>query len=197
VSFDTVRQQLLYEVHNPHRYFSPDVVLDMGNISLTDLGGDRVEVKGATGLPRPDTLKVVAGYEDGWMGSAVVGFCWPDAFSKAQATVAIVRQALQEQRIAVEDFNVEYLGLNAFLGPHADLSQREELNEAWVRVAIRTHDKRIADGLGRQFPWLALSGPPYMGGFHGITPASQLLGLWPTLVARDLIEQHVEVSVAQ
>jgi hypothetical protein len=131
------------------------------------------------------------------MGSAVVGFCWPDAFSKAQATVAIVRQALQEQRIAVEDFNVEYLGLNAFLGPHADLSQREELNEVWVRVAIRTHDKRIADGLGRQFPWLALSGPPYMGGFHGITPASQLLGLWPTLVARDLIEQHVEVSVAQ
>jgi hypothetical protein len=196
VSFDTVRQQLLYEVHNPHRYFSPDVVLDMGTIALTDLGGDRVEVKGATGLPRPDTLKIVAGYQDGWMGSAVVGFCWPDALRKAQATVAIVRQALQEQRIPVEEFNAEYLGLNAFLGPHADLSQREDLNEVWVRVAIRTHDKRIADGFGRQFPWLALSGPPYMGGFHGIAPASQLLGLWPALVARELIERQVQVSVS-
>jgi hypothetical protein len=195
VSFDTVRQQLLYEVHNPHRYFSPDVVLDMGTLTLTDLGGDRVEVKGASGLPRPDTLKIVAGYEDGWMGSAVVGFCWPDALAKAQAGVAIVRQAMQEQRIAVEEFSVEYLGLNAFLGPHADLSQREDLNEVWVRVAIRTQDKRVADSLGRQFPWLALSGPPYMGGFHGIAPASQLLGLWPALVARELIERRVEVSV--
>jgi hypothetical protein len=159
------------------------------------LGGDRVEVKGASGLPRPDTLKIVAGYEDGWLGSTVVGFCWPDAYRKAAATVAIVRQALQEQRIAVEDFHVEYLGLDAFLGPHADRSRLDDLNEVWVRVAVRTRDKRIADGLGRQFPWLALSGPPYMGGFHGITPASQLLGLWPTLVARELIERHVEVTV--
>jgi hypothetical protein len=197
VSFDTLRQQLLYEVHDPHRYFSPDVVLDMGTLALTELGADRVEVRGATGLARPDTLKVVAGYEDGWMGSTVVGFCWPDALQKAEAAVATVRQALREQRIAVEDFHVEYLGLDAFLGPHADRSRRDELNEVWVRVAIRTPDKRIADGLGRQFPWLALSGPPYMGGFHGITPASQLLGLWPTLVARELIEPHVDVSVTQ
>jgi hypothetical protein len=196
VNFDTVRQQLLYEVHNPHRYFSPDVVLDMGTLTLTDLGDDRVEVKGATGMPRPDTLKIVAGYEDGWMGTTVIGFCWPDAYRKAVATVALVRQSMAEQGIAVEDFCVEYLGLNAFLGPHADVSQRDELNEVWVRVAIRTRDKRVADGLGRHFPWLALSGPPYMGGFHGITPASQLLGLWPTLVARELVERHVEVSVA-
>jgi hypothetical protein len=195
VSFDTVRQQLLYEVHNPHRYFSPDVVLDMGTLTLTDLGGDRVEVKGASGLPRPDTLKIVAGYEDGWMGSAVVGFCWPDALRKAEATVAIVRQAMREQGIAVQELHVEYPGLDTFLGPHADRSRLDELNEVWLRVAIRTPDKRIADGLGRQFPWLALSGPPYMGGFHGITPGSQLLGLWPTLVARDLIERRVEVSV--
>jgi hypothetical protein len=195
VSFDTVRQQLLYEVHDPHRYFSPDVVLDMGTLALTDLGDDRVEVSGAIGMPRPDTLKVVAGYQDGWMGSTVVGFCWPDALQKAEAAVATVRQALREQGIAVDDFHVEYLGLDAFLGPHADRARCDELNEVWVRVAIRTRDRRIADGLGRQFPWLALSGPPYMGGFHGMTPASQLLGLWPTRVARDLIERHVEVAV--
>ena len=197
VSFDTLRQQLLYEVHDPHHYYSPDVVLDMGTLTLTDLGDDRVEVAGATGRPRPDTLKVVAGYEDGWMGTAVIGFCWPDAYAKAEATVAIVRAALAEQRVAVEDFHVEYLGLNAFLGPHADVSGRDDLNEVWVRVAIRTADKRVADGLGRQFPWLALSGPPYMGGFHGIAPASRLLGLWPTVVDRDLVERHVEVTVTQ
>ena len=44
VSFDTLRQQLLYEVHNPHAYFSPDVVLDMGTLRFDDQGGDRVRV---------------------------------------------------------------------------------------------------------------------------------------------------------
>jgi hypothetical protein len=195
VDFDTVRQQLLYEVHDPRRYLSPDVVLDMGSLRLTDLGADRVEVRGACGQPRPETLKVVAGYEDGWMGSTVVGFCWPDAWRKAEATAAMVRRALEEQSMAVDDFHVEYPGLDTFLGPHADRSGLEELNEVWLRVAIRTPDRRVADGLGRQFPWLALSGPPYMGGFHGITPASRLLGLWPALVPREEVERQVRVSV--
>jgi hypothetical protein len=197
VDFDTVRQQLLYEVHDPHRYVSPDVVLDMGTLTLADLGGDRVAVKGAGGRPRPERLKILAGYEDGWMGSSVVGFCWPDAFRKAQAAVALVRQSLQEQRVPIDEMLVEYLGLDAFLGPHADVSQREDLNEVWVRVAVRTQDKRHADGLGRHFPWLALSGPPYMSGFHGVTPGSQLLGVWPALVARELVETRVDVSLLE
>jgi len=193
VSFDTVRQQLLYEVQNPHAYFSPDVVLDMGTLRMTDLGGDRVEVRNATGKPRPAQLKIVAGYEDGWMGHAVIGFCWPDAYRKAKATVALVEQALRERKLPIEETLVEYLGLDAFLGPHADLGTRDELNEVWLRMAVRTRDRRVAEALPRQFPWLALSGPPYMGGFHGIAPASQLLGIWPTLAARERIEANVEV----
>lgn len=125
----------------------------------------------------------------------MVGFSWPDAYQKAEATARIVQEVLAAQHEAAEDFHVEYLGLNTFLGPHANLSQRDDLNEVWLRVAIRTQDKRVADSLGRQFPWLALSGPPFMGGVHGITPASQALGLWPTLVKRDLVESRVEIAI--
>jgi len=197
VSFDTVRQQLLYEVQDPHAYFSPDVVLDMGTLRLTDLGSDRVDVRGATGIPRPPQLKIVAGYEDGWMGHAVIGFCWPDAWRKAQATVALVEQALREQKQPIEEIRVEYLGLDTFLGPHADLAAREQMNEIWLRMAVRTRDRRVAEAFPRQFPWLALSGPPYMGGFHGIAPASQLLGVWPTLAARAHIESGVNVHIEE
>ncbi|MCX8116283.1 MAG: DUF1446 domain-containing protein, partial [Burkholderiaceae bacterium] len=77
VSFHTLRQQLLYEVHDPRAYFSPDVVLDMGELRLLDEGGDRVRVVGARGHARPAALKLVAGYEDGWSAQTVVGFCWP------------------------------------------------------------------------------------------------------------------------
>jgi hypothetical protein len=197
VNFDTVRQQLLYEVHDPHAYVSPDVVLDIGTLRLDDLGGDRVQVSGATGRPRPDTLKIVAGFEDGWMGQAVVGFCWPDAYRKAQATVALIEEQLRELKLAVEETCVEYLGVNAFLGPHADLSHVERMNEVWLRMAVRARDKRVAEAFPRLFPWLALSGPPYMGGFHGIAPASQMLGHWPTLAARALIEPQVKVDLTE
>lgn len=197
VNFDTVRQQLLYEVHDPHAYFSPDVVLDMGALRLTDLGDDRVEVRGATGKSRPQQLKIVAGYEDGWMGHAVIGYCWPDAYRKAEATVALIEQALREQKLAVEETHVEYLGVDAFLGPHADRSARDQMNEVWLRMAVRTRDRRAADAFPRLFPLLALSGPPYIGGFHGIAPASQLLGVWPTLATREHIEAGVEVKIEE
>src|SRR5207248_3189905 len=50
VTFDTVREQLLYEVHDPARYFSPDVVADFTSLTLDDLGDDRVRVGGEVGV---------------------------------------------------------------------------------------------------------------------------------------------------
>ncbi len=197
INFHTLRQQLLYEVHDPHAYFSPDGVLDMGTLRLDDLGDDRVRVSGATGRPAPATLKVVAGFEDGWMGQAVIGFCWPDALAKADAVVASVKQQLSERRMAHDELCVERLGHDTFLGPHADARNADELNEVWLRMAVRCADKRVADAFPRLFPWMALSGPPFMGGFHGITPASQLLGLWPTTVRRELVESAVKVRILE
>ena len=195
INFHTLRQQLLYEVHNPHAYVSPDVVLDMGTLRLDDLGQDRVRVSGATGRPAPASLKIVAGFEDGWMGHAVIGFCWPDALAKADAVVASVKQQLSERKLSHQELCIERLGHDTFLGPHADTRSADELNEVWLRMAVRCADKRVAEAFPRLFPWMALSGPPFMGGFHGISPASQLLGLWPTTVQRELVESAVRVHV--
>ena len=195
VSFDTVRQQLLYEVHNPHAYFSPDVVLDMSTLKLDDIGGDRVKITGAGGAARTGKLKVVAGYQDGWMGTGMIGFSWPDAYRKCEKSLEIIQGLMQERGIEVEETNVEYVGYNSLLGANADPTYRDQLNECFLRMTIRTQDRRVADGFGRLFPWLALSGPPYLGGFHGIQRAKELLGLWPTLVSRELVESRVVVDV--
>ena len=195
VSFDTVRQQLLYEIHNPHAYFSPDVVLDMGALRMDDLGDDRVRISGAGGVRRPDKLKIVAGYADGWMGSGMIGFSWPDAYQKCEKSAEIIKGLLAERGAKVEEIGVEYVGYNSLLGANADPASRDQLNECFLRMTIRTQDRRVADEFGRLFPWLALSGPPYAGGFHGIQRAKELLGLWPTLARRELIESRVAVSV--
>jgi len=197
VSFDTVRQQLLYEVHNPHAYVSPDVVLDMGTLKLEDEGGDRVRISGASGAARPAALKIVAGYQDGWMGTGMIGFAWPEAYAKCAKSAQIIQTLVQERGWAVEETNVEYIGYDSLLGANADPRHRDELNECFLRMTIRTKDRRVADGFGRLFPWLGLSGPPYVGSMKGIQPAKELLGIWPTLAKRELIEPRVEISLEE
>jgi hypothetical protein len=44
---------------------------------------------------------------------------------------------------------------------------------------------------------LGLSGPPYVGSMKGIQPAKELLGIWPTLVKRELIESGVQISLEE
>jgi hypothetical protein len=195
VSFDTLRQQLLYEVHNPHAYYSPDVVLDMGTLNFDDKGNDSVRITGATGAKRPDTLKVVAGYHDGWMGLGQIGFAWPDAYLKCETSANIIKGLMEERGWKPDDICIEYPGYNALLGANADPSQRDNLNECHLRMTIRTKDRRMAEGFSRLFPWLALSGPPYAGGLRGSERSRELLGIWPTLVRRDAIEPRVAIDV--
>lgn len=197
VSFDTLRQQLLYEVHDPRNYVSPDVILDMGSLRVEDLGADRVRVSGALGKPRPGRIKVVGGYQDGWMGQATFGYSWPQAWKKAERAAQMVQQLLHEQKQSYDDLRIEYLGYDSILGPLADPAQRDTLNEVYLRMALRTRDKRVADGFGRLFPWLALSGPPFVAGRMGLQPASELLGIWPALVRRELIESDVKVDLTE
>lgn len=198
VNFDTVRQQLLYEVHNPHAYTSPDVVLDMSTIQLDDLGNNQVHMTGATGHPRPKQLKVVGGFRDGFKAEVTWGFSWPNAWSKCQAAIGMIRTQLQDKRIPHDELFIEYPGLNSAHGPLAplpDAQQLDEQNEIWVRMVLRTQHKTAADGFGRLFPWMALSGPAYTCGFSGLHNSSELLGIWPTLIDRALVESRVQVTM--
>ena len=195
VNFDTLREQLLYEVHDPRHYMTPDVVVDMTTLRMEEFGPDQVRVTGATGRPAPDTLKIVAGYEDGVMGQAMIGYAWPDALAKARAAAQIIQQQMVEIGLKSEETVIEYLGYNSIHGPLADPAHIDDLNEVYLRIAVRCADKKEAAKLGRLFPPLALSGPPFIGGAGGMMEPRGLLGIWLTLAPRALIEEYVRVSV--
>ncbi|MDW5443996.1 acyclic terpene utilization AtuA family protein [Polaromonas sp. SM01] len=200
INFDTVRQQLLYEVHNPNAYFSPDVVLDLSTVQLDDLGQDRVRLSGATGHPRTDQLKVVGGYRDGFKAEVTWGFSWPDAYEKALAAVEMVKSQLADKQVPHEALFIEFPGLNSAHGALAPLPEPQalaDLNEVWVRMVLRTQVKAAADGFGRLFPWMGLSGPAYTCGFHGLHNTSELLGIWPALIDRSLVEPQTRVEMLQ
>lgn len=143
-------------------------------------------------------LKVVAGYRDGYKAEVTWGFSWPDAWDKAQAATATIRQLLQDKCIPHDELFVEYPGLNSAhgaLAPLPDAAALNAMNEVWTRLVLRTPAKSAADGFGRLFPWLALSGPAYTCGFNGLHNTSELLGIWPTLIARALVEPNIQVDL--
>jgi hypothetical protein len=197
VSFDTLREQLLYEVHDPAHYLTPDVDVNMTTLHLEEIAPDQVRVTGASGRPAPKTLKVVAGYEDGVMGQATIGYAWPDALAKAQLAAQIITQQMAEMGLKSEETHVEYQGFNSIHGPLADPSHADDLNEVYLRIAVRCADRKEAAKLGRLVPPLGLSGPPFIGGLGGMMEPRGLLGIWPTLVPRAMIEEHIRVSVEE
>lgn len=197
VNFDTLREQLLYEVHDPHHYMTPDVDVDMTTLHMEEIGLNEVRVTGTTGRPAPEMLKIVAGYEDGVMGQAMLGYAWPDALAKAQAAAEIIQQQMRESGLKAEETVIDYIGYNSIHGPLADPTHVDDLNEVYLRIAIRCADKREAAKLGRLFPPLALSGPPFIGGAGGMMEPRGLLGIWPTLAPRSIIEEYVRVSVEE
>ncbi|HEX9134943.1 MAG TPA: acyclic terpene utilization AtuA family protein [Ktedonobacteraceae bacterium] len=197
VDFDTLREQLLYEVHDPRHYITPDVDVDMTTLRMEEIGLDEVRVTGATGRPAPQLFKIVAGYEDGVMGQAMLGYAWPDALAKARLAAEIIQQQMVEVGLKTEETLIEYIGYNSIHGPLADPTHAKDLNEVYVRIAVRCADRKEAAKLGRLFPPLALSGPPFIGGAGGMIEPRGLLGIWPTLAPRSVIEEYIRVSVEE
>jgi hypothetical protein len=197
VSFDTLREQLLYEVHDPAHYITPDVDVDMTTLHMEEIGPDTVRVTGASGHPAPAQLKIVAGYEDGYMGQAMIGYSWPAALAKAELAAQIVQQHMREIGLQADEVLIEYPGYNSIHGPLADPTDAADLNEVYLRIAIRCADKREASKLGRLFSPLGLSGPPFIAGAGGMIEPRALLGIWPTLAPRHIIEENVRVSVEE
>ncbi len=195
VSFDTVRHQLLYEVHDPAAYLSPDVVADFTSATFTEEGDDRVRVTGVRGQPATPTYKALLAHHAGWAGESRVAFSWPDAREKATATAAIFTERVRQAGLRVDEWRIELWGVDALGGPTVPPTTAEP-PEVVLRAAWRCDDPRTTALVGREMVPLTLSGPAAgMTGMGraGSTP-TELLGLWPTLVDKDLVDPHVTVA---
>ena len=70
VTRDTVTAQLLYEIGDP-AYLNSDVTTHLDTAALTDLGDDRVEIRGVRGSAPPTTTKVAITGIGGWQNSVI------------------------------------------------------------------------------------------------------------------------------
>jgi hypothetical protein len=193
VSVDTVKEQLLYEVLDPRRYANPDVIADFTSVQLQDLVADVVEVSGVRGCPRTDELKAILGYLDGWAGTALIGYSWPDALAKARRAAELISRMTERAGLQPLEQVVEYIGYDSVHGDAA--VEPDDANEILLRICARFATEQEARRFPRVATPLGLNGPPFIAG--GVAPpeARALLGTWPTLVPRALVEPAVEVDV--
>jgi hypothetical protein len=201
ITFDTVREQLLYEVHDPSHYFSPDVVADFTSLQLEDLGDDRVRVSGtrAATPPSTDTYKGLVCTPAGYAGEARLAYSWPDAEAKARAALAFLRKRAEQNGVPVEEWREEYFGVNAFGGPTVDNGDCEP-PEVIGRLAWRTADRESAGRVVGEVGVLGLSGPPTIsstGRGRGDGRPSQLLAVEPFYVDKKLVDDQVRVEVEE
>ena len=135
VTTATCTEQLLYEVHDPAAYVTPDVVADFSGVRMLADGVDRVRISGASGRARPEMLKVSVGQYDGWIGEGQISYGGPGAVARARLAAQIVAGRLELVGLALPEIRYDLIGVDAL---HADASRSEgEPYEVRLRVAAR------------------------------------------------------------
>lgn len=196
VNRQTVAAQLVYEIGDPAHYLTPDVDVDFTTVELEEVEPDRVFVRGATGGPAPDALKVSLAYRDGFLGSGQLLVYGRGCVAKARACAEMVLARLRRAGIALERTHVECLGTGeavpGLLPPPVDL------REVALRITVRDANRDKVERFTREFAPLATSGPAGLAGYtaaHG--QVRPVFAYWPTLVPREFVNPQVEVRSAR
>lgn len=158
----TCKEQLLYELHRPDRYLTPDVTADFTGVRFRELERDRVEVRGASGTARPERLKVSVGYSDGFIGEGQISYAGAGCVARARLAIEIVKARLALRRIEPDELRCDCIGLDAILG--ASGLPAGDPSEVRVRVAARCRTAETAADVANEVETLYTNGPAAGGG---------------------------------
>ena len=186
----TCSEQILYEMHDPSAYITPDCVLDITDLTLTDEAPHRVRVAGAKARPRTDTYKVTVGYFDGYIGEGQVSYAGINAVGRAELAAEVVKERLQLRGFEYSEMRVDLIGMSSLHGMKDD---RVEPYEVRLRIAARTDDRKAAEAVGFEVRAMHVNGPA--GGGGGSDPSvREILAVQSLLLERDLIEPEIFVE---
>ncbi len=175
----TCKEQMIYELHDPAAYITPDVVADFSNVTMRQIGPDRVQVQGATGRPRTATLKVSVGYRDSYIGEGQISYAGIGAAARGQLALDIVAKRLEITGVKFSEIRYDLIGINAI---HSR-PQAVEPDEVRIRVAARCDSMKEAVRIGNEVETLYTNGPA--GGGGAPKSARAVLAVPPVLLPRE------------
>ncbi len=187
-----LKEQLLYEIGDPSAYIVADVVCDITDLEMKDLGNNRVKVWGTKGHPPTPNYKVSMSYEGGYRIAVGLIYTWPDCVAKAKASSEVMLKRLAKLRIQYRDVLVSIFGYDAV---HGAMSQRiEDPNEVYLRMAFLVDDAEAADRISREMITHVLCGIPTSCLFDEIRPSphKQII-YWPSMIPKSALQPHVRI----
>jgi hypothetical protein len=191
ITLPTIKEQMLYEVHDPANYITPDVVVDFTQARLEQIATDQVKVTGLTGKPRTSTLKVSIGCMEGFIGEDMFFYAGPGALRRAQLAKRILQQRFNIVGLEAEEIRIDFLGINAIHGEATPVHAPEPYEVA-VRVAARTATREQALKVGREVDGMAVSGVAHTGKRVPFQErVREIIGVWSSLVPRDQVQASV------
>ena len=190
VSLMTVTEQLLYEVHDPARYLTPDVIADISQAQLELTGENKVLLNKVLGHEKPATLKANICIDGGWLAEAEISYAGHHAYERAQLAAQIIRERLSD----ILDLRIDYIG-SASVFPSEDGSgpsfrAQGGFEDIRLRVAAAHMNKVIANQLCRELTALYTCGPAGGGGVR--TSLRPRLNTLVAYVPRDLVKSSYE-----
>jgi hypothetical protein len=183
----TVTEQLLYELHDPAEYLTPDVVADISDAEVTELGDDRVRVTGVRGHPRPPTLKATVCYEGGWLAEGEISYAGPNASARARLAADVVRDRLRLLGLGHLPLRADLVGVASVFADDAgrwwDGADAPACDDVRLRMAAACTTRDEADAMLREVLALYTCGPAGGGGVR--TQATPRLGSDSCFVPRE------------
>jgi hypothetical protein len=186
----TCKEQILYEIHDPARYLTPDVIADFSRVTVEEIGPDRIRIQGASGSPRPETLKVSIGTIEGFVGEGQISYAGPGARARGELALDIVRERLRLIGVRTSELRFDLIGVNSLHGDRlSGNGGHHEPYEVRVRVVGRTDSLAEAVRIGNEVETLYTNGP---AGGGGVTKsAREVVGILSTYIPRDLVRSTV------
>ncbi len=180
--------QLLYEVHDPSRYITPDAILDFTGVRFTQTGPNRVHMTGARITGRPTHFKVSGFVEyDGCIADVELGFAGKGALDRARTSVETLKRRLSGW--PPESMRIDVVGIDSILGG-ASLPAPADLPEARVHISARCDDLDAAQIIEDEVIALTVAGPAGGGSIRSERrPRVEVIS---GLIPRELVPTRLE-----
>ncbi|WP_261129713.1 acyclic terpene utilization AtuA family protein [Bacillus sp. Marseille-Q3570] len=191
VTTETVKEQILYEIHDPSNYMTPDVNADFSQVTVKEIEPDKVLITGATGKEKSGYYKTSIGYKDCYIVEAEISYGGSGALERARLAGDIVKKRIQHTDLSFQELKIDHIGVNSLFHTNvSDLSGKEpSYNEVRLRVAGRTTLKEEAIKIGNEVEALYTNGPAGGGGVR--ISVNEIVSIASILIPAENIETKI------
>ena len=194
VSVHTCKEEMLYEIHNPAAYLTPDCIADFSKVRFVQEGKDRVSAWGATSHGLPQTLKVNVCYRDSFITDCEISYGGCNALDRARLAGDMFLKRLDRLGVEYTETRVDYIGYNSLykdkLAAHLSDGRWGEVR---LHVAVRTRDRANAVKVSNEGDSIYTNGPT--GGGGATMRISEIISVFSYFVPRESVVQQVAYEV--